>query len=190
MPLMDIIITATDISRRHVPAGTARKVRAAIQAGADPRAALIADRTLFSKLISASASEHAAVFDEDGSFLWAGAAAFTMPGEPQVRPASFLVSIWGGHECPEASAFSLTVAYAGDGLYAVRHNGGLALDAQGEPHLDRSGDPKLRFPLSEALLIAHRHAGNAQLGTVTAAQALARHAERGCPDELACGGRS
>lgn len=109
---------------------------------------------------------------------------------PQVRrqPVSYLVTLWPeGHECHDVTLFSLLVRYRGDGKWSVEQgwtSGDMkpVLGADGRWHVDERGNPRLRFPLDEALQLAEEHAADVTINGITTPQALARHQERGCPD--------
>lgn len=103
----------------------------------------------------------------------------------RTRPVAYLVTIWPeGHECSDATMFSLLVRYHGNGQWAVE--GGwtsgdrkMVLGVDGDWHLD---NPGLRFPLEDALRLAEAHAPRIAVCGITAAQALAWHQEHSCPD--------
>jgi hypothetical protein len=99
-----------------------------------------------------------------------------------------VVSAWPpDHECHEAALWSLRVAYRGGGRWAVEqgqgHGDKPVLTRSGQWAIDQRGDPEYRFTLGEALDAARVHAPAVTIADHTAAEALAVHLARGCPDQ-------
>ena len=106
--------------------------------------------------------------------------------EVHVRPVEHLVTVWPeGHECSEASLWSLLVAYRGSGLWSVEQGWShgspkIVLTRAGEWDYDQRGDPAYRFTFDEALELARAHAPLIEIAGRTAAEAVAEHLARGC----------
>jgi hypothetical protein len=114
-----------------------------------------------------------------------------MPAGPtvHVHPASYLVSLWPeGHDCRDMATWSLLVTYRGQGWWAIElgwSHGSMkpVLGADGHWHIDERGNLALRHRLDDALRLTRSHAATATVNGVTAAEALTRHEQAGCPDE-------
>jgi hypothetical protein len=106
--------------------------------------------------------------------------------EVHVRPVEYLVTVWPeGHDCHEASLWSLLVTYRGNGRWAVEQGWShgspkIVLTRSGKWDLDQRGDPHYRFTLEEALDQARQHAATVTIAGRTAAEAMREHLARGC----------
>jgi hypothetical protein len=106
--------------------------------------------------------------------------------EVHVRPVEYLVTVWPeGHDCSEASLWSLLVDYRGHGNWAVEQGWShgspkIVLTRSGEWDCDQRGDPGYRFTLDEALELARAHAPAIEIAGRTAAGAMAEDLARGC----------
>ena len=102
------------------------------------------------------------------------------------QATSYVVTVWPeGHECHDVILFSLLVRYRGRGQWAVEEGWSTGdhkpvLGSDGKWHIDERGNPRLRFPIEEALRMAEEHAPSVTINGTTAVQALARCRERGC----------
>jgi hypothetical protein len=100
------------------------------------------------------------------------------------RPVSFEVSVWPpGVECIDAGTWKLTVEYRGRDLWGVTRGGfgwicedrsiDYSRDGVTEP-----GPGRNRFPLREAIAIAHEEAPKVTVNGMTSLEVLEHHRQR------------
>jgi hypothetical protein len=103
-----------------------------------------------------------------------------------VHPVEYLVTVWPeGHDCHEASLWSLLVTYRGNGRWAVEQGWShgtpkIVLTRSGQWDHDQRGDPGYRFTRDEALEMARRHAATLTIAGHTAADVMKAHIAREC----------